>query len=409
MQVVSDASSAPPLDGSGLSGGFALSLGSGFGALAGSAALVASASSLGRALELVLVFVVLTTLEVVAYAHALRPWLHTGHAPRRGQLLQVLVVLLALLAFTGGPTMGLIGLCALAAGAFLPNASTIRTHRVALSFTEPDDERGADGSETSAHASTTDPPAARARPAPQVGPALRTSVATSLDRWLAWGAATLTVTVSGLAVSAPGEVLLLLDFVGVTALAWATLRLLAARVALREFEEAAAEPHVGYIVLVRDSRAPAMRPMLGVWAKEPVPTEAGLPRAQAVYRCDRRAASLVSTKGALTVHRAWLDTGPHPGARPRWVAADAGIALPQRRSLLGSWYFDTVLGSERGSRARALKRPAPDPTTEAETGTFVTVISEPTRQIGRFFRLFVQRLVGLSLAGLLLGWWGSDG
>ena len=118
--------------------------------------------------ELALVFVVLTTLEVVAYAHALRPWLHTGHAPRRGQLIQVLVGLLALLAFALGPTMGLIGLCALAAGAFLPNASTIRAHRVALSFTEPIDEASTGASGTPTDPSSADAPPARTRPAPQV-------------------------------------------------------------------------------------------------------------------------------------------------------------------------------------------------------------------------------------------------
>ena len=135
-----------------------------------------------------------------------------------------------------------------------------------------------------------------------------------------------------------------------------------------------------------------------------MPTEAGLPRAQAVYRCDRRADSLISIKAHWSSTGHGSTSGPHPGARPRWVAADAGIALTRRRSLLGSWYLESLVGSERGPRARALSRPAADPTSEAETGMFVTVISEPTRQTGRFFRLFVQRLVGLALVGLLLVW-----
>ena len=48
--------------------------------------------------------------------------------------------------------------------------------------------------------------------------------------------------------------------------------------------------------------------------------------------------------------------------------------------------------------------PAPDPTTEAETGTFVTVVNEPERPSGQVAWMFVRRLVVLAGAAVVLAW-----
>ena len=42
-----------------------------------------------------------------------------------------------------------------------------------------------------------------------------------------------------------------------------------------------------------------------------------------------------------------MDTGSRSWSKPRWVRADAGIAVPHRRSLFGRWYFGRVTRADR--------------------------------------------------------------
>jgi hypothetical protein len=156
------------------------------------------------------------------------------------------------------------------------------------------------------------------------------------------------------------------------------------------------------VVLLHDPSPRRSRPLLGVWSEEPVPAGGRMPRAEAVYRCDRRRDALLSEQGAVVVHEAWLDTGLRAGARPRWVAADAGIALPRRAATFGRRYLASAIGAQRPARGRPLTMPPPDPTTETETGTVATVISEPTPGTGPWVRLFAWRVACLALAAVVL-------
>ena len=47
------------------------------------------------------------------------------------------------------------------------------------------------------------------------------------------------------------------------------------------------------------------------------------------------------------MHEAWVDTGSRSWSKPRWVRADAGLAVPHRRSLFGRWYVSTTLRRDR--------------------------------------------------------------
>ena len=399
---------------------------------AASAALVASADSLGRALELLLVFLLLTSFECVAYVEAVRPWLAGESVPAPGRTLQLVVVIIVLATFAGGLELGGVGLCALAAGVLLPNASAIRFRRVNEDLVEKGEpwlaeegdqqaathvlsedpssvqtvDRSDDQTDHAEHhepKGTVDRPA-RARPAPKVGRVLQAAVSEERDRWLAWACATFVVTVACLATDAPRGVVLGVEVLGVAALVWVTSRLLGTRLAQRDFEEALREPRRAYVVVLRDPKPRGSRPLLAVWAKEPVLAGGRLPRADAVYRCDARRNALFSARGAVIVHEAWVDAGPRPGSRPRWVAADAGVGLPRQRALLGPQRLDNDLGTERPARSRSLSMPAPNPTTESETGTFVTVISEPAPETRQLVVLLAWRLGVLTLAALVLLW-----
>lgn len=426
MPSVSDAparhGSAGPMD------SFSVSLAGAVGALACSAALVASADSLGRALELLLVFVLLTSVECVAYVEAVRPWLVGDPVRLPARVLQVGVVLLVLATFVGGPELGVAGLCALAAGVLLPNASAIRFRRVNRDLVDGGEPWLAEkGDQEAATRVLSDdagdvleddpepdrpPPVdrpARARPAPKVGTVLLAAVDEERGRWLGWAAATLVITVACVAAGAPRSVVLGADLLGVAALAWVTSRLLGTRLALHDFEEALTEPRRAFAAVLRDPKPRGTRPLLALWSKEPVLAGGRLPRAEAVYRCDARRGALFSTRGAVIVHQAWVDSGPRAGSRPRWVAADAGVALPRKRAILGPRRVDAELGKERPARSRTLSMPAPNPTTESETGTFVTVISEPVPDTRHFVVLLAWRLAVLAIAAVLLLWIAQPG
>ena len=402
IATVSDVAAVPRYDRAWPPGAFAVSLAGGLGSLVGSAALVASAGSLRHAAELVGVFVVLACIEGAVYADALRPWLQGRPVPVRAWLMQVPVALLAFLGFAGGPAMGAAGLFGFLAGVSVTTASTIRYARVTRGLVY-DDETRLPQERTGAASDTPDRPV-RAGRVPQVGAVLRETFTEVRDRSLAWAAATVVVAVGGLAADTPNGVLPGVVLLGVATLAWVSRRLIGLWRALRDFERAVTEPRRAHVLLLRDPNPRVTRPLLGVWNEEPTHVEGRLPPAEAVYRCDARRDALLSTQGGLVVHEAWLDTGPGAHARPRWVAADAGIALPHRQATLGRRYLASIVAAERPARPRPLTMPAPHPTMEIAPGTAARAVTDATPETGRWIWLFAWRLAGLVLAAAVLTW-----
>lgn len=390
-------------------GAFTLSLVLGVGSAAGSAAFVASADSFARAVELGIVFAVMAGAQAAAYVDALLPWLRGGTVPPRTYALQIGLAVAAFLTFAGGAAMGGCGLSGYMVGVFLPNAWASRRARANTGLVDAGEARLAAERAQEPLAQTPSPwdvhdQRRSSRRAPKVGPTLRETLAEDGERWLAWAAATTVVLVATLGLGASGALVVSLGFLGLAALLWVSRRLLGVWLALRDFETAATEPRRAFVVLLDDPNPRLTRPLLCAWTQEPLPSGGRLPHAEAVYRCDENRHALLSVQGAAVVHEAWLDTGPRARSRPRWVAADAGIALPHRRSFLGALYVASVIGSERPGRARPLTMPAPNPTTENATGTVATVISEESPGSGNRARLFAWRLAGLTLAGVVFAW-----
>jgi hypothetical protein len=402
MRSVSDAAAFPRDARTWPRGAFAVSLVCGLASLAGSAALVASASSLGRAAWLMVVFVVLAWLEGLVYVDALRPWLRGNPVAPRTWLMQLAVALLALAAFAGGPATAGAAILGILAGVLLPTASTIQYSRIVRALVDEEDVRLAQ--ELTASRPHAEDPPMLARRAPQVGAVLRERVAKDRARSLAWAAATGVVAVGGVAMGIPAPVLLGVVLLGTAALVWVSRRLLRVWSALRDFESAATEPRAAYVLLLKDPSTRASRPLLGVWSKEPVPVGGRLPPAEVAYRCDAKHDALISTQGAAAVHEAWVETGPGPRSRPRWVVADAGVVLPQRRAVLGARYLTSIVGTERPGRARPLTMPVPHPSTETVTGTAARVVTETACGSEELLRLFAWRLAGLVLAGVVFAW-----
>ena len=127
---------------------------------------------------------------------------------------------------------------------------------------------------------------------------------------------------------------------------WSVRQTLGLALSRRDFESASSPPRRAYVVLMHDPNPRAVRPLLAIWDERPTPGER-LPKPDSVWRCDDELDELESSAGSAEVHEAWVDTGPRSWSKPRWVRADAGLAVPHRRALLGRWYVSTSLRRDR--------------------------------------------------------------
>jgi hypothetical protein len=430
---VSDDASFPRDDRSWPRGAFTFSLSCGVAALAGSAAILVSADSPRTMAGLGVAFLLAAGLEAAAYVAGIRPWLAGQAVPRQVEVAQVVLVLLGFLMFAAGPAFGGVVLCGLLAGAFLTNAGAIRYARFNREMAEQGELRLAEarlgGPREGPHSAQLagqqrmpgDDPEGDLEsnvgndmepssewvprgPVPHVGRALRASLVEERGRWLAWAAASVVAILGCVAAGETETVVYGVGFVAAGALFWAGSRFLGGWQALRDYEQAKTEPRRAYVALLNDPNARVTRPLLGVWSQEPLPQQGRLPRAEAVYRCDEERSALMSPPGRVIVHEAWVDTGPRSGSRPRWVVADAGLALPHQTAVLGGWYLASLIGSERPAGARPLTVRAPHPDNEPTPVAAGTLITERTPVLGSWARQFAWRLATLLGVALMFTW-----
>jgi hypothetical protein len=231
-----------------------------------------------------------------------------------------------------------------------------------------------------------------------VGRVLRDTVALERRRSVAWLVAdAMALTACGV-LDAPDHVTIVVVSTGVLAFLWVVRRLWAAWLALRDFTKAATSPRRAFVVLLDDPAPRMIRPLLAVWSDAPVPRGGRLPKPERVYRCDEELDALQCHQGRVVVHEAWVDTGARRSAKPRWVAADAGIAVPHRRALFGRWYMSSLISGERPEQPRRLTLRQPHPDNE--------VIVELGRNVGSFPAALAGRLAVLAAFGLLVYWLG---
>ena len=168
--------------------------------------------------------------------------------------------------------------------------------------------------------------------------------------WLIAGA----VTVAGAyALGVADEAPIFAGFMGACFFLWSLRQAIGIVIAHRDLARAGTPPRRAYIVLLDDPNPRAVRPLLAVWPSPP-PAGARLPEPESVWRCDDELIELETSVGSVVVHEAWLDTGPRSWSKPRWVVADAGIAVPHRRALLGRWYVHASLRRERPDEPQPL-------------------------------------------------------
>jgi hypothetical protein len=239
---------------------------------------------------------------------------------------------------------------------------------------------------------------AEARQNTPVGQVLRDTVALERQRSVAWlVAGAVALTACGV-LDAPDHVTIVVVLTGGLAFIWVLRRLWAAWLAFRDFTKAATLPRRAYVVLLHDPAPRMIRPLLGVWSDAPMLRDGRLPEPERVYRCDDELDALECHQGSVVVHEAWVDTGRRRWAKPRWVAADAGIALPHRRSVFGRWNMSNLISGERPAPPRRLTLEPPHPDDE--------VIVEVVRNVGSFPTAVAGRLAVLMALGLLIYWLG---
>ena len=155
------------------------------------------------------------------------------------------------------------------------------------------------------------------------------------------------------------------------------------RLARRDAEGAGPAPYRARTVLVYDPNPRAWRPLLAVW-RDDHQRDGRWARPDGVWRCDDELVALRSPLGDVVVHEAWVDAGPRRRSTPRWVLADAGLAVPHRWSVLGRWYVSRLL--------RRSDVPSPLPLTVDHGRPAV-----PSRAHGSFGWQVGWRVVGLLL------------
>ena len=169
-------------------------------------------------------------------------------------------------------------------------------------------------------------------PSAPVGQLLDEAVAEERRRWLAWLVAGAVITGACLTLDLPSKFMIVLGvaFFGVLPMIWVPRRLCGVWLARRAVAGAATPPRRAFVVLLDHSAA--LRPTLGIWSTPPVAGGGRIPPPEQVYLCCDQRDALLCT-GATVVYEAWVGTGARRTSKPRWVAADAGIAVPHRRTL----------------------------------------------------------------------------
>lgn len=195
----------------------------------------------------------------------------------------------------------------------------------------------------------------------QSGRTERLDLATALEharqrewwRTFSWLSAAVLAAVAVAVVIADAVVTGVVVAFGLAMMVWSLRLTWGVSAALRDLRKAATAPRRAHVVVLHDVNPRAIRPLLGLWSSRPA-TGQRLPKADRVFRCDDELDALKSFQGDVRVHEAWVDTGPRASSKPRWIAADDGIAVVHRRALLGRWYLSMLTRHDRPGPPRPL-------------------------------------------------------
>ena len=306
-------------------------------------------------------FVVALAGASLLFHQAFVAMLEGGRQPAWSVLLQLALVLVGFAALSYDPRLGTALLAGLFGAMFAVNLWAMRTargNRAAVDAQEAaaEQERARERQQA-VHEQASEAP----RPAVDVGGVLDAAWRDVGQRWLSWLVAGAVVTGAAMLLTDSGPAVFMVVFLTALVLLWVGRAAWSVGLARRDFRVARTAPERAWVVLLNDPTPRMIRPLLGVWTEEPVVRGSAFPRPDVVFRCDDDLDDLLSHQGDVAVHEAWVDTSGRGIRGARWVAADAGVALPHRRALFGRWFFSSLTRAERPGVASPLRSARPDP------------------------------------------------
>ena len=285
-----------------------------------------------------------------------------GRQPAWSVLVQVALVLVGFVALSYDPRLGTALLAGLFGAMFAVNLWAMRKARGNRAAVDAQEAAAEQVRVEERQQAVAERPPHDSRPAVDVGAVLDTAWRAVWQRWLAWLVAGAAVAGAAALLTDSGPAVFMVLFLTGAILLWVGRAAWSVGLARRDFRAARTPPERAWVVLLHDPTPRMIRPLLGVWTEEPVVRASVFPRPDVVFRCDDDLDDLLSHQGEVAVHEAWVDTSGRGIRGARWVAADAGVALPHRRAFLGRWFFSSLTRAERPGLPSPLRsaRPGPD-------------------------------------------------
>ncbi|SDT61065.1 hypothetical protein [Jiangella sp. DSM 45060] len=318
---------------------------------------------------------------------AQRDRLGGGGSKRRFQWIELAAIGVFLAAVFADQQAGFALICGFLGPAMLANARMVRVaraNRLLVARANPVD----DGVRLASPEPAFRPQhAAPPPPRPAIGQLLHDAVAVRQRRWIAWLVAAAVSIPAAAALGAWDEAIGLMSVLAVVAVSVSLLRVWPASRSRRRFARGDAPPRRAFVVVPFDA-FPHLKPMLAIWTRQPTLSEGRLAPPERTYRIDPRHDGLVGDQADLEVHEAWVDTSSR---RPRWVLADAGLAVPRRWSAFGRFYLFS--NAARVALPHWLTVAAPHPSTEP--------VADARFAWGRFGIALAQRLAVFVVLALI--------
>ncbi len=285
-----------------------------------------------------------------------------GRQPAWSVLVQVALVLVGFVALSYDPRLGTALLAGLFGAMFAVNLWAMRKARGNRAAVDAQEAAAEQVRAEERQQAVPEPAPHDSRPAVDVGAVLDTAWRAVWQRWLAWLVAGAAVAGAAALLTDSGPAVFMVLFLTGAILLWVGRAAWSVGLARRDFRAARTPPERAWVVLLHDPTPRMIRPLLGVWTEEPVVRASVYPQPDVVFRCDDDLDDLLSHQGEVAVHEAWVDTSGRGIRGARWVAADAGVALPHRRAFLGRWFFSSLTRAERPGAPSPLRsaRPGPD-------------------------------------------------
>ena len=277
-------------------------------------------------------FLAVLALSLWAFVRAFKALLGGGRQPGWVVVAQLVLVLAGFVALSYDPHLGTAVLAALFGAMFGVNLWAMRAARGNRAAVDAQEAR-AEETRARERQVVAQAPVRDSLPAVDVGGVLDTAWRDVGRRWVAWLVAGAVVAGAAALLTDSGPALFMVLFMTGAVLLWVGRAAWSVGLARRDFRAARTAPERAWVVLLHDPTPRMIRPLLGVWAEEPVVRSSVFP---APTWCS--AATTTTTTCSATRAR-------RPSTRRGWTPPTAGSGAP------GGWPPTRASRSRTGGRS----------------------------------------------------------